>query len=214
MAPISNPYHYKAFGLKVNQVGKISYLLEFVETPTFCCPHVDPTACSNFSPRTVEPRPLESREIFLFPFLLSPFPPFSLYERFPFLFLFFLSFPSFLLFYSFLFSHLIFSSFSPFLWSFSLPFWSNHSFGQKEEISSPFPQTKDVAITFPSLFPYFLNPLYDTITTWLNVSHGIHFPHMANCEPFFQCQVSLSYGAMWHPLTLPCVIRHPTPRKT
>ena len=125
----------------------------------------------------------------------------------------FVSFLSFLLFYSFLFSHLIFSSFSPFLWSFSLPFWSNHSFGQKEEISSPFAQTKGVAITFPSLFPYYLNPLYDIITTWLNVSHGIHFPHMANCESFFQCQVSLSYGAMWHPPTLPCVIRH-LPRKT
>ena len=115
-----------------------------------------------------------------------------------------------LLFYSFLFSHLIFSSFSHFLWSFSLPFWSNHSFGQKEEISSPFPQTKGVAITFPSLFPYFLNPLYDIITTWLNVSHGIHFPHMANCEPFFQCQVSLSYGAMWHPQ--PCHVSSDIPR--
>ena len=122
----------------------------------------------------------------------------------------FLSFLSFLLFYSFLFSHLIFSSFSPFLWSFSLPFWSNHSFGQKEEISSPFPQTKGVAINFPSLFPYFLNPLYDIITTWLNVSHGIHFPHMVNCEPFSQCQVSLSYGAMWHPQ--PCHVSSDTPR--
>ena len=117
---------------------------------------------------------------------------------------------AFLFFFPFLFSSsIIFSSFSPFSLHFSPPFWSNHSFGQKEEISSPFPQTKGVAITFPSLFP-----LYDIITTWLNVSHGIHFPHMANCEPFFQCQVSLSYGAMWHPLTLQCVIRHPTPRKT
>ena len=130
--------------------------MEFVETPTFWCPYVDPlraqTLVLELSNRD---RPKARKPSFSLSFFLF-FPPFSLYELFPFLFLFFLSFLSFLLFYSFIFSHLIFSSFSPFLWSFSLPFWSNHSFGQKEEISSPFPQTKGVAITFFLPFLLFL----------------------------------------------------------
>ena len=122
-------------------------------------------------------------------------------------------FLSFLLFFPFshFSSHLsfTFSSFSLLLWSFSLPFWSNHSFGQNEEISSPFPLTICVAINFPSLFPYFLNPFYDIITTWLNVSHGIHFPHMANCEPFlFMPSVTL----LWCHVASPNLdICHPTP---
>ena len=106
--------------------------------------------------------------------------------------------------FSFLFSHFsshfpfIFSLFSLLLWSFSLPFWSNHSFGQKEEISSPFPLTICVAINFPSLFPYFLNPFYDIIHnmaqygpwnsfpyTWLIVSHSFKWTT-------WLCQVSLS----------------------
>ena len=119
--------------------------------------------------------------------------------------------PSFFLFFLFLFSPshfpFIFSSFSLLLWSFSLPFWSNHSFGQKEENSSPFPLTICVAINFSSLFPYFLNPFYDIITTWLNMSHGIQFPHMANCESFLfmpsvtllRCHVASPYLATWHP---------------
>ena len=114
-------------------------------------------------------------------------------------------------FFSFLLSHFpfIFSSFSLLLWSFSLPFWSNHSFGQKEEISSPFPLTICVAINFPSLFPYFLNHFYDIITTWLNVSHGIHFPHMTNCEPcLFMPSVTLLWCHVASPNLAMC---HPTP---
>ena len=87
--------------------------MEVVETPTFWCPHVDRATCTNFSPRTIELRPSESREILHFPFLISPFPFFSLYALFSFLFLSpFLFFP---FFFSilFLFSHLISLSFSP-----------------------------------------------------------------------------------------------------
>ena len=102
--------------------------------------------------------------------------------RFPFLFA-FLSF----FFFSHFSSHLsfTFSSFSLLLWSFSLPFWSNHSFGQKEEISSPFPLTICVALIFPPLFLISLFPFYDIINhmvqygpwnffsyTWLIVSHS------------------------------------------
>ena len=58
-----------------------------------------------------------------------------------------------------------------------------------------------------SLFLYFL--FMTSSTTWLHVSHGIHFQHMLIVSLSFLCQVSLFYGAMWHPPTFPCVIRHP-----
>ena len=109
--PQATPTIIKPLGYKSKPSRKISYLLEFVETPTFWCPHVDPTACTNFSPRTVERRPPETRKIFLFPFLLSPFPSFSLYE--------FFSFCSFFPLFSFLFAFLFFFSF---LISFSFHF--------------------------------------------------------------------------------------------
>ena len=148
--------------------------MEFVQTPTFWCPHIDRAACTNFNPRTVEFRPPENLEIFPFPFLLSPFPSFSLYESF--FLLFFCSFPpflSFLFFFSFLISFpfhflLIFS----FLFAFFPPFWSTPLIRSKEEISSPFPLTICVALNFPSLFPYFFISFYDIIT------------YMAQCEPW------------------------------
>ena len=80
--------------------------MEFVETPSFWCPHVDRTTCTNFSTRTVEFRPSEGREILPFSFSFSfPFL-FFFFSFSPFLFLrtlfflcFFLSFLSFLLFF-------------------------------------------------------------------------------------------------------------------
>ena len=103
----------------------------------------------------------------------------------------FLSFiPSFFLFFLFLFSPFSFSFhflliFSSPLVIFSHPFWSNHSFSQKEEISYPFPLTICVAIKFPSLFLISFFPFYDIINhmaqygpwnsfshTWLIVSHS------------------------------------------
>ena len=147
--------------------------MEFVETTTFWCPHVDRAACTNFNPRTVELRPPENREIFPFPFLLSSFPSFSLYESFFLFFLFLSSFPFFS--FLFLFSHLISLSFSPyfsFLFAFSPPFWSTPLIRSKEEISSPFPLTICVALNFPSLFPYFFISFYDIVT------------YMAQCEPW------------------------------
>ena len=160
--------------------------MEFVETPNFWCLHIDRAACTNFSPRTIELRPSESREILPFPFLLSHFPFFSLYALFSFLFLssFFFSFLfAFLFFFSllilfpfhFLLSLCIFSSFlehttHPVKGGNFLPFSSNHLCGHQ----------------FSFFFFYFLFPFFMTSSpTWLHVSHGIHFPHMANCEPFF-----------------------------
>ena len=150
--------------------------MEFVETPTFWCPHVDRAACTNFSPRTVELQPSESRKIFPFPFILSHFPfLFSLRIAFPFLFISsFLFFP--LLFYSFsLFSShfpFIFSSFYPFSLHFLLLFGAHHISGQRRKFPPLFLKTKCVTIKFPSLFLISLFPFYDIIT------------YMAQCEPW------------------------------
>ena len=150
--------------------------MEFVETPTFWCPQVDHAACTNFNLRTVELRSPESQEIFLFPFLLSPFPSFSLYEPFSFLFL--SSFPffpffAFLFFFSFLisfpFHFLLFFLLSLCIFS---SFWITPLIRSKEEISSPFPLTICVAIKFPSLFLISLFPFYDIINS------------MGQCEPW------------------------------
>ena len=117
-----------------------------------------------------------------FPFFLSTFS-FPLFLPFCFSF-----------FFSFLLSHFpfIFSSFSILLWSFSLPFWSNHSFGQNEEISSPFPLIICVAINFPSLFFYFFYFFMTSSLTWLNMSHGIMPSMWFNVSHSFLCQVSHS----------------------
>ena len=185
--------------------------MEFVETPTFWCPHVDPAACTNFSPRTFERRPPETQEIFLFPFLLSPFPPFSLYGFFP-----FFSFLPFLPFFSF-FSFLIsfpfhFSSFSLLLFVIFSPFLEKALIRSNEAISSSFPLPICVANTFPFFFFLYL---YDIIThmascepwnffshTWLIVSHGIHALHVAQCEPSL-------FNAKCHSLEVPCGISIP-----
>ena len=76
---------------------------------------------------------------------------------------------------------------------------------------------------WPSIFHIYSLFLYSLFmissTTWLHVSNEIHFPHMANCESFFQVDnmafpsVTLLGCHVASP-TLPCVIRHPTPRKT
>ena len=99
--------------------GVSPYLTEFFETPTFWCHHVDRAACTNFSPRTVELRQPESREIFPFPF--SPFLSFSFsFSSFPLLFPFLplrIVFPSLFVFFLFLFSFLL-----SFLLLISLPF--------------------------------------------------------------------------------------------
>ena len=128
---------------------------------------------------------------------------------------------AFLFFFSFLISFLFhFSSFSLFSFHFSPPIWRTLHIRSKEEIASPFPQTKGVALTFPyfsllSLFPYYdiinhmasYGPWNSFSHTWLIVSHSFKWTT-------WLCQVSLSYGAIWHLFTLSCVIRHPTPRKT
>ena len=114
-------------------------------------------------------------------------------------------------------SHLsfTFSSFSLLLCH-SLPFsMSIYCMGQKEAISSSFPQVSCVTINFPSFFSSFLYFLFMTSsTTWLNmghgikshtwliVSHGIHATHVALCEPFL-------FYAKCHTFEVPCGISLP-----
>ena len=144
-------------------------------------------------------------------------------------FLFLCFIPSFLLFFLFLFlfhfpiipsSHFsfffsfIFSPFPPFSLNFSPPFWSIDRMGQKRKFPPLLPQSKCVAFHFPIFIPYFFISFMTSYPTWLNMSHGIMPPMWLNVSHSFLCQVSHTWGAMWHPLTLPCVIRHPTPRKT
>ena len=184
--------------------------MEFVETPTFWCPHVDRAACNNFSTWIVELRPSERLEIlhFFFSFSLSfPFP-FLFYELFfPwtvfFLFSFFISFFFFFSFFSF--SHLIFPSLLFFVlifFSFSLlifffsPFLDHHgAFGQRRKLPPPF-LMQFVAHIYFFLISFLFMTSYPT---WLNVSHGIMPPMWLNvshsfffCRPHGSCQVSLS----------------------
>ena len=187
--------------------------MEFAETPTFWCPHVDRAACTNFSPRTVELRPPESQEIF--PFLFSPFLSFSFFFSFLLSRILFVPTNCFLLVYLFAFcfsffsfSHLIFPLFLllislPFslCFSFSLPFWSIDRMGQKEEVSSPLPQAKCVAFHFPIFIPYFFISFMTSYPTWLNMSHGIMPPMWLN--------VSHSFYAKCHTLEVPCGIPLP-----
>ena len=182
--------------------------MEFVETPTFWCPHVDPTACSNFSPQTVEPRPPESGETFLFPFLLSPFSSLFSQRTIP---LFVSLFP----FISFLFAFLFFSIFSShFLLIFSFPLVIFSPFLEQPLIRSKGENFLPISSNqrcgyhfFPSFSFISLFSLMTSSLTWLNVSHGIHATHVAQCEPFLfmpsvtllWCHVASPNLAMCHP---------------
>ena len=121
--------------------------MEFVETPSFWCPHIDHAACTNFSLRTVELRPSESREILNFSFLLSPFLSHELFlfvpPSFPFSLLLFFSPPL-----GFALTELVKGG------NF-LPLSSYHSCGP----------------CFSSLFPYFFISFIASSFMWLIVSH-------------------------------------------
>ena len=164
--------------------------MEFVETPTFWCPHVDPTACTNFSTRTVERQPPETWEIFLFPFLPSPFPSFSLYGFFPFFFLLSFLFLPFCFSILFLFSHLISLSLSlHFLFSLFISlfqFGEHLPSGQRRKLPPHFLKPK----VWLSLFHIFLlfhnSPFMTSCTQVVHCEPWDSFPHMANCEPFIQ----------------------------
>ena len=177
--------------------------MEFVETPTSWCPHLDPATCTNFSPRTVKLRLSESREIFHFPFLLSPFPFFLSTNCFPFfLFSFLLSFFYFRFAFLFFFSFLILF---PFHFLLSLCIFSSFLEHTPHPVEGgnflPFSSNHLCDYQFSILFPFFFIPLYDIIIMWLIVSHTF------KCTTWL-FQVSLSWGAMWPPLNL--AMCHPT----
>ena len=119
---------------------------------------------------------------------------------------------AFLFFFSFLISFPFhFSSFSLFTFHFSPPIWRTLHIRSKEEIASPFPQTKGVALTFP----YFsLISLFSFMTSCTQVVHcepWDSFPHMANCEPFlFMPSVTLFEVPCG--ISSPCHVSSDTPR--
>ena len=202
--------------------------MEFIETPSFWCPHVDRAACTNFSTRTVELQPSEHQEILLFfpfpfPFIFLSFSPFLPFLRTPFSFLyeFFSFFASFFLFFPFFIFSFFFSSFILLIFSFS--FISSQflfSFG----IFSSFFFIIDRLVKGGSFLPFSSCHLCGPQFSFLFLNSIISFcctiNHVANCEPHIQ--VHHMVLAMCHslgvpcgiPITMPCVIRHHTPRKT
>ena len=166
--------------------------MEFVETPSFWCPHVDRAACTNFSTRTVELRPSERREILHFSF--SSFLSFSFFfvssstNSFSFLsfliffipfshfifssFLLLISPPFSLLLFSFPFFFFLSSSTNSFcsFWNFLLPFGSSLIKWSREKASFPFPHATCVVHVFPSLFISFLISFIASSFMWLIVS--------------------------------------------
>ena len=123
-----------------------------------------------------------------------------------------------MLFYSFsLFSShfpFTFSSFSPSSFHFSTPIWSTPHIRSKEEIASPFPQIKGVALPFPYFSLISLFPFMTSCTQVVHCEPWDSFPHMANCEPFFQVNhmVLPSVTLLWCHMTSPYLAMcHPTP---
>ena len=160
----SNPYHYKAFRLKVNQVGKYSTSWSLLKLQLFGVHKIPLRAPTLVLELSNLDRQKAGKSFFSLSLFII-FLPFSLYELLPFLFLFSFSFFPFLLFYSFLFSHLIFSSFLLLISPFSLHFLSlfgatTHSV-KRRKFPPLLPQAKCVASQFPFFFLYFIIPLYD-----------------------------------------------------
>ena len=191
--------------------------MEFVETPSFWYPHVDHVADTNVSTRTVELRPSKRQEIlhfFLFPFLFS-FPSLSTNSFFfPLRILFFLllSFFSFLFCFSLFFSH-----------HFSFSFLFSHfifSFG----IFSFFWIIIDRLVKGGSFLPlsscHLCGPQFSFIFLNSFISFYCFINHVANCEPHIRVHhMDLAMCPSLRvscdiPLTMLCVIQHPTPRKT
>ena len=162
--------------------------MEFVETLSFWCPHVDRATCNNFSTQTVGAPENPPFFLFFFPFLFFFFVSpstnsFSFLSFFSFLYSFFsfhfllISSSHFSSFFSFAFliSFLFFlssstNSFCSF-WHFLLPFGSSLTDWSRKEASFPFPHATCVVYVFPSLFLYFLIPFVTSSIMWLIVSH-------------------------------------------
>ena len=165
--------------------------MEFVETPTFWCLHVDRAMCNNFSTRTIKLQPSKRREILLFSLSLSFSFPFLFYELvFPlsvfFLFLYFFIFFVFLSFpFLISFSHhffFFFSFFSSLLLFFFSPFLDHHgAFCQGRKLSPPFL----MQFMWPSFFFLISFFFMTSYPTWLNVSHGIMPPMWLNVSHSF-----------------------------
>ena len=118
---------------------------------------------------------------------------------------FFFGFLSFLLFFSFPISHLILPSFLLLIPFFSISFLFGSILTELVKGGSflPLSSCQLCGPCFSSIFPYFFIFIYCIIF------------HVANCEPHMALSMCHSLGVPCGiPLTTPCVIRHPTPRKT
>ena len=179
----SNPHGHLQPLMKRDSSRRNPYLMEFVETPSFWCLHVDRATCTNLSTQTVELRPSKHWEILPFSFSLS----------FPFFFFsFLLSFLFFLSSYtnSFLFAFLFsLSHFFLLIFSFSFLFFSFWSILDRLVKGGSFLPLSSCHLCGSHFSFLFLNsfiPFYCIIL------------HMANCEPHLQ--VHHMALAMWHPL--------------
>ena len=135
----------------------------------------------------------------------------SLRLVFSFVLFFLLLFFSFSLFSShfpFISPHFLFSLFS---FHFSPPIWRTLHIRSKEEIASPFPQTKGVALTFPYFSLISLFPFMTSCTQVVHCEPWDSFPHMANCESFlFMPSVTLFEVPCG--ISSPCHVSSDTPR--
>ena len=194
--PTSNPYHYKAFRLKINQVGKyptswslkklpktgVHALSSLCRTTSLLVSKESDGRISYKSREKEDSLSLKMGEqTFYISFSFLPLHVFLSFVLFvPFCFSFLSHFSSHLSF--------TFSSFSLLLCH-SLPFsMSIDRMGQKEAISSSFPQVSCVTINFPSFFFFFsLFPFYDIINHMAQYGPWNQISHMANCEPWNSC---------------------------
>ena len=173
--------------------------MEFVETPTFRCPHVDRATCNNFSTRTVELRSSKRREILHFSFSLS-FPFFFFVSPFLSFFPFFLY--KFFLFLSFFFLPLSFSVFFVFF-----PFYLSFLFLLPNEfffflfyfffLISFF--SFSLLLFFFSLFGAF-SLLGSTLTAWVK---GGNFLLIASCHLCGHC-----FSFIFHLFLIPFLTSH------
>ena len=88
-----------------------------------------------------------------------------------------------------------------------LLFGALNVWAKKKEVSSPPSSSQMCGYPISFFFFYSLILFMTSSLTWLNVSHGIHAIHVAQCEPFLfmpsvtllRCLVASSYLVICHP---------------
>ena len=219
--PQANPYHYKAFRLTINRVGKYPTSWKLKKLPNTGV-HALSSPCRTTSLLVLKKSngwifhdPREKEDVLSLKMKNKPTASIFLSSspRLPFLFVLFPHF-AFLFFFSFLISP--YFPFSPhFLFSLLVifsPFWRNNHPVNGRKFPPLLPQAKCMALLFPYFFSYFF---MTSSPTWLNMSHEFLSYTWPNCEPllfmpsvtllwcqvspFLRCHVASPYLAMCHP---------------